>query len=147
MLLERGMAREALAAFEATLKKEPRRLGATIGAARAAARSGDAAKAREVLRGGRCARRECRPGQAGNRRGADVHGEQVGFVGGNVNATNRTLAFVVAAALGLGGVAEPSSCWHAVRATARPARSGAEMPWPFPMDQWGRGKAFPVQAR
>ena len=33
MLLERGMAKEALAAFEATLKKEPNRLGATIGAA------------------------------------------------------------------------------------------------------------------
>ena len=28
MLLERGMAKEALAAFEATLKKEPNRLGA-----------------------------------------------------------------------------------------------------------------------
>ncbi len=46
MLLERGMAREALAAFEATLEKEPRRLGATVGAARAAARVSDAAKAR-----------------------------------------------------------------------------------------------------
>ena len=29
MLLERGMAKEALSAFEATLKKEPNRLGAT----------------------------------------------------------------------------------------------------------------------
>jgi tetratricopeptide (TPR) repeat protein len=46
MLLERGMAREALAAFEATLKKEPNRLGATLGAAKAAERSGDAARAR-----------------------------------------------------------------------------------------------------
>ena len=36
MLLERGMAKEALAAFEATLKKEPNRLGATLGAAAAA---------------------------------------------------------------------------------------------------------------
>jgi uncharacterized protein HemY len=41
------MAREALAAFEATLKKEPRRLGAMIGAAKAAQKSGDAAKARQ----------------------------------------------------------------------------------------------------
>jgi hypothetical protein len=32
MLLERGMAREALAAFEGTLGKEPNRFGATIGA-------------------------------------------------------------------------------------------------------------------
>ena len=34
MLLERGMAKEALAAFEATLKKEPNRLGAYVGAAK-----------------------------------------------------------------------------------------------------------------
>jgi tetratricopeptide (TPR) repeat protein len=47
MLLERGMAKEALAAFEATLKKEPNRLGATIGAAKAAEKAGDAAKARQ----------------------------------------------------------------------------------------------------
>jgi len=47
LLLERGMAKEALAAFEATLKKEPNRLGATIGAAKAAEKSGDAAKARQ----------------------------------------------------------------------------------------------------
>ena len=47
MLLERGMAKEALAAFEATLKKEPNRLGAYVGAARAAEKSGDKAKARE----------------------------------------------------------------------------------------------------
>src|ERR1043166_6353810 len=46
MLLERGMAKEAFAAFEATLKKEPNRLGAEIGAAQAADRAGDAAKAR-----------------------------------------------------------------------------------------------------
>jgi Tfp pilus assembly protein PilF len=46
MLLARGMAPEALAAFEATLQKEPRRLAATIGAARAAQRLGDKAKAR-----------------------------------------------------------------------------------------------------
>src|SRR5262249_4737253 len=47
MLLDRGMAKEALAAFEATLKKEPHRLGATIGAAKAADKLGDAAKARQ----------------------------------------------------------------------------------------------------
>ena len=47
MLLERGMAKEALAAFEATLKKEPHRFGATIGAARSAKNAGDAAKARQ----------------------------------------------------------------------------------------------------
>src|SRR5262249_37282809 len=46
MLLERGMAKEALAAFEATLNKEPHRLGATLGAATAAEKAGDSAKAR-----------------------------------------------------------------------------------------------------
>jgi tetratricopeptide (TPR) repeat protein len=47
MLLESGMAKEALAAFEATLKKEPNRLGAYAGAAVAAEKSGDLTKARE----------------------------------------------------------------------------------------------------
>ena len=47
MLLERGMAREALVAFEATLKKQPYRLGATLGAAKAAEKVGDTAKARQ----------------------------------------------------------------------------------------------------
>ena len=47
MLLARGMAKETLAAFEATLKKEPNRLGAYVGAAQAAEKAGDKAKARE----------------------------------------------------------------------------------------------------
>ena len=47
MLLERDMPKEALAAFEATLKKEPNRLGAYVGAAKAAEKAGDKAKARE----------------------------------------------------------------------------------------------------
>jgi len=47
MLLERGMAMEALAAFEATLKKEPHRLGATLGAAKAAEKAGEIDKARQ----------------------------------------------------------------------------------------------------
>jgi tetratricopeptide (TPR) repeat protein len=50
MLLERGMATEARMAFESTLKKEPNRLGATIGAAKAAASSGDAEGARQHYR-------------------------------------------------------------------------------------------------
>jgi tetratricopeptide (TPR) repeat protein len=47
MLLDSGNAKDALTAFEATLKKEPNRLDAYVGAARAAAQLGDAAKARE----------------------------------------------------------------------------------------------------
>ena len=48
MLLERGMAKEALAAFEATLKKEPNRLGATLGAAAAVEQSGDSETAKRI---------------------------------------------------------------------------------------------------
>jgi Tetratricopeptide repeat len=47
MLLESGKASDALTAFEATLKKEPNRLGAYAGAAVAAEKSGESAKARE----------------------------------------------------------------------------------------------------
>ena len=45
MLLERGAPAEALAAFEATLRKEPHRFNATAGAAAAADQLGDKAKA------------------------------------------------------------------------------------------------------
>ncbi|MGY8684970.1 hypothetical protein Q2941_45595 [Bradyrhizobium sp. UFLA05-153] len=47
MLLESGNAKDALGAFEATLKKEPNRLGAYAGAAKAAEKSGESAKAHE----------------------------------------------------------------------------------------------------
>lgn len=47
MLLQHGDAAGALAAFEATLSKEPNRLNATLGAANAAAAAGDGAKARQ----------------------------------------------------------------------------------------------------
>jgi tetratricopeptide (TPR) repeat protein len=47
MLLERGMAREAFAAFEATIKKEPNRFNAIAGAAKAAERLGDQTKAKD----------------------------------------------------------------------------------------------------
>jgi hypothetical protein len=50
MLLERGKPAEALAAFEATMKKEPNRLGAYVGAAEAAEKAGDNAKAQEYYR-------------------------------------------------------------------------------------------------
>ena len=47
MLLESGNAKDAVAAFEATLKKEPNRLGAYVGAAKAAEKSGESARAQE----------------------------------------------------------------------------------------------------
>jgi len=46
MLLDRGMAKEALAAFEATKAKEPNRFQAYAGAARAAEKLGDKQQAR-----------------------------------------------------------------------------------------------------
>ena len=45
MLLEAGKPREALAAFELTMKKEPNRFRGIYGGARAAERLGDRAKA------------------------------------------------------------------------------------------------------
>jgi len=50
MLLEQGKAKEALAAFEATLKKEPNRLNAYLGAATAAEKAGDKAKAQDYYK-------------------------------------------------------------------------------------------------
>jgi tetratricopeptide (TPR) repeat protein len=48
MLLERGMAREALTAFEATMAKEPNRFNGYVGAAKAAQALGDTAKAKAM---------------------------------------------------------------------------------------------------
>jgi Tfp pilus assembly protein PilF len=47
MLLERGLVQEALAAFEATKAKEPNRYHGFAGAAQAAEKLGDKAKAKE----------------------------------------------------------------------------------------------------
>ena len=46
MLMERGKSQEAIVAYEATLAKEPNRLGATIGAAKAAMALGDSERAK-----------------------------------------------------------------------------------------------------
>jgi hypothetical protein len=48
MLLDRGMAREALAAFEASMAKEPNRFNGIAGAAQAAAALGDTTKAKAL---------------------------------------------------------------------------------------------------
>ena len=47
MLLDRGMAKEALAAYEAVFTKEPNRLATYVGAAKAATKAGDNAKAKQ----------------------------------------------------------------------------------------------------
>ena len=46
MLLDRGLAKEALAAFEATMAKEPNRFNSYVGAAKAAQALGDKVKAK-----------------------------------------------------------------------------------------------------
>ena len=51
MLLERGRAREALAAFEAALVEEPNRYNGFAGAATAAEALGDAVEARRITSG------------------------------------------------------------------------------------------------
>jgi tetratricopeptide (TPR) repeat protein len=50
MLLERGRAAEALAAFEAVLVREPNRFRTVFGAGRAAERAGDEVKAKAHYR-------------------------------------------------------------------------------------------------
>ena len=50
MLLDRGMAKEALAAFEATMAKEPNRFNGYVGAAKAAQALGDMAKAKGTMK-------------------------------------------------------------------------------------------------
>jgi tetratricopeptide (TPR) repeat protein len=47
MLLDRGMAKEALTAFEATITKEPNRFNAFVGAAQASERLGDKVKGKD----------------------------------------------------------------------------------------------------
>jgi len=47
MLLDRGLAKEALAAYEAVLKKEPNRLVTYIGAAKTSAKIGDTSKVKQ----------------------------------------------------------------------------------------------------
>jgi hypothetical protein len=60
----------------------------------------------------------------------------------------RTIAIAVAAAFGLGGVVGTFALLTGQRtvddgAAANPPRPvWTEVKWPFPMDQWGKGKAF-----
>ena len=68
MLLERGKPKEALSAFEATLKKEPNRLNAYLGAAAAAEKAGDKAKAQQLLQASSRDRRQCRQDARRDRR-------------------------------------------------------------------------------
>ena len=59
-----------------------------------------------------------------------------------MNTTSRTFAFTVVAAFVLGGIV--GAFVLLVRSPGNSALSPVwtELPWPFPIDQWGRGKAF-----
>jgi hypothetical protein len=64
-----------------------------------------------------------------------------------VRQRNKIFALSVAAALGLGGAAGALALlWHSlgdgVSALPAPHPAWTEVQWPFPIDQWGRGKAF-----
>ena len=154
MLLERGMAKEALAAFEATLRKEPNRLGATHrrgeGGRKARRRRQGAAALRQAVALAENADRE--PGR--DRGGARVRGEdKLGAWrwGSAVTAMNKMLAFVAGAAarsgrdrrsvalsLGTDGAMRPAT--HLPPGLDRSA-------WPFPMDQWGTGQGASAARR
>ena len=78
MLLERGMAKEALAAFEATKAKEPNRYHGFAGAAQAADKLGDKAKAKDNYQKLIALAANGRFGSAGARGRSQVPGEQLG---------------------------------------------------------------------
>ena len=77
MLLDRGMAKEALAAFEATKAKEPNRFRGFLGAATAAEKLGDKAKAKDNYEKLVALSRERRFRAAGGRGGEEVSRQQL----------------------------------------------------------------------
>jgi hypothetical protein len=75
MLFDLGKPAEALAAFGATLKKEPNRLGAMPGAVKAAAKAADSAKAAQHYRAAAALTESGEPGANRHRRDASFPGE------------------------------------------------------------------------
>jgi hypothetical protein len=64
-----------------------------------------------------------------------------------VSAINRMFAFALVAAFGLGGAVGTFALLSRSPGDGAPASSPprpvwSEVQWPFPMDQWGRGRAF-----
>jgi hypothetical protein len=57
-------------------------------------------------------------------------------------ATGRALAVALAAAFSLGGAVAAFWLLGTTAAIEAPRPVFAEVPWPFPTDQWGKGKAF-----
>lgn len=55
---------------------------------------------------------------------------------------NRLVAIIAGAVFGLGGGAAVIVVLNGDRAGGTPGPVWTEVAWPFPVDQWGRGKAF-----
>ena len=55
---------------------------------------------------------------------------------------NKVGAIVAGAAFGLGGAAGMVALLNSYPAGGTSAPVWTEVAWPFPIDQWGRGKAF-----
>jgi hypothetical protein len=108
MLLKCGMAKDALAAFEETLRKEPNRLEAYVGAARAAEKSGDLAKARDYYGKVIAIRWRCRQDPDGDRRGARVSGEEIMKLATLEARTIKTIARALPLAVALAVLASPA---------------------------------------
>jgi hypothetical protein len=59
---------------------------------------------------------------------------------------SRMFAMALAAALALGGAVAAFALLGTNTAIEAPRPVFAEVPWPFPIDQWGKGKAFGCRA-
>lgn len=57
-------------------------------------------------------------------------------------AMNKLLAMIIGAAFGLGGIAGAITLRDARLPDSAPRPVWSEVAWPFPVDQWGKGKAF-----
>ena len=57
-------------------------------------------------------------------------------------AISKVLAIALAAAFGIGGAVAAFALLGTDAAIEAPRPVFAEVPWPFPTDQWGKGKAF-----
>jgi len=57
-------------------------------------------------------------------------------------AMNKVLAMIIGAAFGLGGIAGAIALRDARLPDSAPRPVWSEVAWPFPVDQWGKGKAF-----
>ena len=147
MLLERGMAKEALAAFEATKAKEPNRFHGYAGAAQAAEKLGDKADGKGNYQKLVTLVGDGDSEPAGGRGRTQIRRQELAAV--RARWFERTTIAVIAA-FGLGVLGAALPCSRAARPSPRLAVSPqlvlTETQWPFPIDQWGKGKAFRCEA-